>query len=320
MSAMGLDSASSTPGRTPNRDSTKAPRGSSRTRWTEQRTPRRSAASAKSGQRASSSVSGQLTATPVSAASTSGPRPILNCRSASSAKSGWVAAALTTSPSRQTAACAPERAGTCQAASSASLFSDLASPPLVRLSSSAASCPSCSIGTRSSIPGSLFTLWRYQPGPVLNGSAAAEQTVEGAPDLFGQLGVACAAPGATGSSGGPPDTGGPRVGIPVLRAGQRRDQDRGGLADQAAVQALDLAQPTDQVHAAALGAGFKVSGPVARFLAGRADQHELVMPDTAPPRALTPLRIGLPHTASVTGHVSTPTRRPRKPERLQGTP
>ena len=42
-----------------------------------------------------------------------------------------MAAALTTSPSRQTAACAPEQEGTCQAASSVSLFSDLASPPLV---------------------------------------------------------------------------------------------------------------------------------------------------------------------------------------------
>src|SRR5450755_1240634 len=175
-------------------------------------------------------------------------------------------------------------------------------------------------------------LWCYQPGPVLNGneptgagpdgggpgrldpSAAAEQTVKGAPDLLGQRGVAHGTPSA------PPDPAGSGLLVRVLRAGERRDQDRGGLADQAAVQALDLAQPADQVHAAAPGAGFKVSGPAARFLAGRADQHELVMPDTAPPRALTPLRIGLPHTASVTGHVSTPTRRPRKPERLQGTP
>src|SRR5690348_1763962 len=150
MSATGTDSASRTPGRTPNSESTRAPRGSSRTRWTEHRTPRRSAASAKSGQRASSSVSGQLTAAPSPAASSSGPEPALSWRSASSARSGWVAAALTTSPSSQTAACAPEHEGTCQAASSASLLSDLASPPLVRLSSSAASCPSCSIGTRSS--------------------------------------------------------------------------------------------------------------------------------------------------------------------------
>src|SRR5439155_19149288 len=103
-----------------------------------------------------SSVSGQLTPAPASAASTSGPEPLLSCRSASSARSGWVAAALTTSPSRQTAACAPEQEGTCQAASSVSLFSDLASPPLVRLSSSAAPCPNCSIATGSSVPGPVL--------------------------------------------------------------------------------------------------------------------------------------------------------------------
>ena len=131
-----------------------------------QRTPRRSAASANSGQRASSRASGQLTAAPPSAASTSGPQPVLSCMSASSARSGWVAAALTTSPSRQTAACAPEHEATFQAASSASLFSDPASPPLVRLSSSAASCPNCSIGTRSSVPGSRLSTSRAGQPPM----------------------------------------------------------------------------------------------------------------------------------------------------------
>src|SRR5580704_10324923 len=146
VSAIGLDWTSSTPGRTPNRDRTRAPRGNSRTRWTEQRTLRRSASAAYSGQRVSASVSGQLTGRPSAAASMSGPRPRSSWRSASSARSGWVAAAPITSPSRQTAAWAPAQAGTCQAASSASRFSDRASEPLVRLSSSAASYPRCSIG------------------------------------------------------------------------------------------------------------------------------------------------------------------------------
>src|ERR1022692_5110664 len=87
---------------------------------------------------------------------------------------------------------------------------------------------------------------RLDPGP----SAAAEQAVKGAPDLLGQRGVAHGPPSATGTSSGPPDPAGSGLLVRVLRAGERRDQDRGGLADQAAVQALDLAQPADQVHAA----------------------------------------------------------------------
>jgi hypothetical protein len=108
---------------------------------------------------------------------------------------------------------------------------------------------------------------------------AAEQAVKRPPDLLGQR---------------------------VVSPGRRRDEDRCGLPDQAAVEALDLAEPADQVDAAAPAAGLEVSGPVPRFLAARADQNELVTPHATPPRALTPLRVALPHAAAVTGHLGTP--------------
>src|SRR5207247_4338487 len=127
----------------------------------------------------------------------SGPEPLLSCRSASSARSGWVAAALTTSPSRQTAACAPEQEGTCRAASSVSLFSDLASPPLVRLSSSAAPCPSCSIGTGSSVSSSFLAC----PG------RASRRRVR-----RGRRGDRLLVPGPGGEPGGLPRGAGPRRG------------------------------------------------------------------------------------------------------------
>src|SRR6516162_6302379 len=129
---------------------------------------------------------------------------------------------------------------------------------------------------------------RYQKDPALNeyprvGSGPAEQAVERAADLIGQgRGV-----GTTGSPGG--------------------DQGDGlGLTYQAAVQALDLAQPPDQVSAAALGAALKLGGPVGRLLAGRADEHELVVHHPASPGTLPPLRVHLPHAAAVTRHCVSP--------------
>src|SRR5581483_7321437 len=117
----------------------RAVRARSRTRCTEHRMPRRSAASAYSGQRFSPRVSEQITGARVRAASISGPAPATSSRSASSARSGWVAATLSSSWSYHTVAVAPAQLATCQAAMSASLRSDRASPALVRFSSSAAS-------------------------------------------------------------------------------------------------------------------------------------------------------------------------------------
>src|SRR5438552_13983446 len=120
-------------------------------------------------------------------------------------------------------------------------------------------------------------------GPVLRGPATppdlrpAEQAVEGAADLLGQRGV-----------------GAPR------RGASRRDQRHLGLADQAAVQALDLAKSPDQVHAGTPGAGLELSGPLARLLARRADQDQLVAQHATAPGALPPLRVRLPHAAAVT--------------------
>src|SRR5262245_17686206 len=109
----------------------------------------------------------------------------------------------------------------------------------------------------------------------------AEQAVEGAADFLGQRGV--------GVSRG--------AGRALTR---RRDQCRLGLADQAAVQAFDLAEPPDQVRAGAPGAGLELSGPLARLLARRADQDKLIAPHAPAPGALPPLRVRLPHAAAVT--------------------
>src|SRR5690242_21315846 len=110
----------------------------------------------------------------------------------------------------------------------------------------------------------------------------AEQAVEGAADFLGQ----------------------PGVGLPRGRAGRavtrRRDQCCLGLADQAAVQAFDLAEPPDQVHAGAPGTGLDLGGPLARLLARRADQDKLVTQHAPAPGALPSLRVRLPHAAPVT--------------------
>src|SRR5437660_1618411 len=103
--------------------------------------------------------------------------------------------------------------------------------------------------------------------------------------------------------GNPADQEGRRVfvlqaGHDLIAAG--RDQGGPGLADQAAVEALDLAEPADQVHAGAPGAGFEPGGPVTRFLARRADQDQLVAQHTTAPGALAPLRVCLPHAAAIT--------------------
>src|SRR5438034_3222669 len=78
------------------------------------------------------------------------------------------------------------------------------------------------------------------PAPAELKLRAAEQAVEGAADLLGQRGVGV----ARGSAG---------------RTGTRRRDQPGSarslrLADQAAVQAFDLAEPADQVRAGAPGA------------------------------------------------------------------
>src|SRR6476646_359494 len=118
----------------------------------------------------------------------------------------------------------------------------------------------------------------------------AEQAVEGAADFLGQ----------------------PGVGVPRGRAGRavrrRRDQCCLGLADQAAVQAFDLAEPPDQVHAGAPGAGLELGGPLARLLARRADQDKLVTQHAPAPGALPPLRVRLPHAAPVTRQSPRPPR------------
>jgi len=107
---------------------------------------------------------------------------------------------------------------------------------------------------------------RY-PGPARanGGSGPAEQAVERAADLVGQGRV-----GGTGQAapGGRPDR---DVGAAGSTGRNQRDGLR--LPHQPAVQALDLAQPPDQVSAAALGAALEFGGPVGRFLAGRADEH-----------------------------------------------
>src|SRR2546429_7362930 len=110
---------------------------------------------------------------------------------------------------------------------------------------------------------------------------AAEQAVESAADLLGERGV-----GAGGQAG--------------RGAACRRDQRHLGLADQAAVQALDLAESPDQVHAGTPGAGLELSGPLARLLARRADQDQLIAQHATAPGALPSLRVRLPHAAAVT--------------------
>jgi hypothetical protein len=150
-----------------------------------------------------------------------------------------------------------------------------------------------------SMPRRLPTQQRTTLRHTLARSAPAEQAVERAPDLLGEGSVG---PGDSGSS----------AALSITPAGW--DEGGRGLTDQAAVQALDLAQPTDQVHAPAAGTGLKVGGPVTGFLTSRADKYQLVAQHPAAPGALAPLRVRLPHTATVTGQFGTP---PQKP---QGTP
>ena len=90
------------------------------TRVTQQRTPRRSAAAPKPGQRGSWRVSGQLTVVPEASASRQGASPVPCCSSNSSSRSGWLAARAVSSPERHSAQLAPEQAGTCRDTSTAS--------------------------------------------------------------------------------------------------------------------------------------------------------------------------------------------------------
>jgi beta-glucosidase len=110
--------------------------------------------------------------------------------------------------------------------------------------------------------------------------AAAENLVEGAGDLRGQVG-------------------GPRF---VMRLLRRPGPRLGfGVPDQAAVQAFDLVQPPDQVRAPAPGAACQVRERGRNT--GGADEH-LVLADHAPaPRAAFPrLGVHLPRAAPVTRH------------------
>src|SRR5579859_7825610 len=92
---------------------------------------------------------------------------------------------------------------------------------------------------------------------LLKRLAAPEQAVKGPADLFGQRGVRAGRvrPGPVGTS--------------LITAGTGADRNQRGLClsglglpDQAAVEALDLAEPADQVHAGAPGAGLELCGPV----------------------------------------------------------
>ena len=90
-----------------------------------------------------------------------------------------------------------------------------------------------------------------------------------------------------------------------------RDSGR-GLADVAAVAALDLTEPPDQAYARADLASVQVSDPVSGRLASRTDQHLAVGPDPAQPWAAAPVRIDLPGATPVTGH--------RPPSRVRQAP
>src|SRR5947209_16272430 len=111
-----------------------------------------------------------------------------------------------------------------------------------------------------------------RPAGYSSGLAAAEEAVKSAADLLGQRGV-----------GTVPEPGGSRANRGSSRDQGRVGQDGLGLADQAAVEALDLAEPADQVHAGTPGAGLELRGPVTRFLARRADQDKLVAPHATAP-------------------------------------
>src|ERR1700683_4299863 len=117
-------------------------------------------------------------------------------------------------------------------------------------------------------------------------SDTAEKTVEGPAHLVGQGGV-----------------GAGRVAAPSLRAAggdQAGIQYRLRLADQAAVEAFKLAQPPDQVRAAAPAAVLKLRGPVTGLLARGADEDQLVTDHPAAPGTLAPLRVALPDAAAIT--------------------
>ena len=119
-----------------------------------------------------------------------------------------------------------------------------------------------------------------------------------------------ARPGVSPKSASPPTELRDRAAARTARStAGRRAGDRGHacrssarLADVTAVAALDLAEPAHQVHARADRARVQLRGPVDRRLAGRADQHLAVGPDTALPGALTPVRVDLPCTTPIAGH------------------
>src|SRR5689334_8903173 len=135
--------------------------------------------------------------------------------------------------------------------------------------------------TSSASDVSIRSVTRVPAGCPLKRLSASEEAVKRAAYFFSQRGVGV-------------------IPEPGRGLGPGRDQNGLRLADQAAVEALDLAEPADQVHAGAPGAGLELRGPVPRFLAGRADQDELVAQHATAPGALPPLRVRLPHAAAVT--------------------
>src|SRR5215469_11390863 len=113
-------------------------------------------------------------------------------------------------------------------------------------------------------------------------SARAENLRQGTLDLLGQITHGCVAGGARTQ--------------PVVRR----------LTDRAAVTALDLTEPTNQVHASAYVAPVKVVCPVHRRLAVRTDQNLPVFAHATAPRTLASVRVRLSGTAPITGHSACP--------------
>jgi hypothetical protein len=91
----------------------------------------------------------------------------------------------------------------------------------------------------------------------------------------------------------------------VTAAGRRRARARAGFPHVPAVQALDPAEPPDQVRARAPRTVVEQSRPLTgQVLARRADQDLLLAEHAAPPRALPPRRVRLADPASITRHRS----------------
>ena len=74
------------------------------------------------------------------------------------------------------------------------------------------------------------------------------------------------------------------------------------LADTAAVTALNLTEPPNQVDASAHRAVVQVSRPVEGCLAAGADEDLTVTANATAPGALAPVRVDLPYTAPIAGH------------------